>query len=106
MSAPPLTLYKQLMREAKRFQNYNFREYAIRFAASFGARCTLSLSLSPPFLCGDRHVRDDFRRNAGLQGESAARELEHGRLELEKLRRMATVSSLFPSARHRTSPQA
>mmetsp|Transcript_17375 Transcript_17375/g.56058 ORF Transcript_17375/g.56058 Transcript_17375/m.56058 type:complete len:81 (-) Transcript_17375:138-380(-) len=76
MSAPPLTLYKQLMREAKRFQNYNFREYAIR------------------------HVRDDFRRNAGLQGESAARELEHGRLELEKLRRMATVSSLFPSGKH------
>mmetsp|Transcript_5622 Transcript_5622/g.16329 ORF Transcript_5622/g.16329 Transcript_5622/m.16329 type:complete len:84 (-) Transcript_5622:81-332(-) len=42
MSAPPLTLYKQLMREAKRFQNYNFREYAIRFAASFKAGSSVS----------------------------------------------------------------
>ena len=48
MTAPSrqatLTLYRQLLRAAKGFSNYNFRDYAVR------------------------HVRDDVRAAASLDG--------------------------------------
>eukprot|EP00967_Tisochrysis_lutea_P080031 scaffold109702_cov31-Tisochrysis_lutea.AAC.2 len=72
MAHEAIVLYRQLMRAAKGFSNYNFREYALR------------------------HVRDDFRQAAALRGEEAERAMAKGREELVSLRRMAAVSQLYP----------
>mmetsp|Transcript_701 Transcript_701/g.1895 ORF Transcript_701/g.1895 Transcript_701/m.1895 type:complete len:104 (+) Transcript_701:62-373(+) len=75
-----LTLYRQLLRAAKGFSNYNFREYAVA------------------------HVRDDVRAAASLEGAQALDAFQHGMVQLEMLKRQAAVSSMFPTTKHAMEP--
>jgi hypothetical protein len=59
----------------------------------------------PAWRCRCRHVRDDFRAGASLRGDEAASALEKAREEMEKLRRMVTVTQLYPQVR-RSGPTA
>lgn len=75
--AANLSLYRQLMRTAKNFQNYNFRDYAVRY------------------------VRDDFRRDATLTDAQAIDEAYNRGLEqLAMLHRQTTISQLYPMEKH------
>mmetsp|Transcript_36570 Transcript_36570/g.72858 ORF Transcript_36570/g.72858 Transcript_36570/m.72858 type:complete len:85 (+) Transcript_36570:21-275(+) len=70
-------LYRSLLRAARGFTNYNFREYALR------------------------HVQEDFRAASDL---STPAEITHaykqGRMHLDVLRRQAMISSMFPQEKH------
>ncbi|KAL7563755.1 hypothetical protein ACA910_020441 [Epithemia clementina (nom. ined.)] len=70
-----LHLYRALLRQAKGMKDYNFRMYALR------------------------RVKVGFQKNRSLQGEDAAAALANGMDQLEMLRRQATLSQLYPSAR-------
>lgn len=75
--AASLSLYRDLLRAAKGFSNYNFREYALR------------------------RVRESFREGAALsQSADVSRAYAEGRVELDMLRRQSTISSLFPQGAH------
>ena len=71
-----LTLYRQLLRSAQRFSNYNFRDYALRYA------------------------RDDFRSSRQATGADAERAYQHGLERLESLKRMVAVSEMYPQGKH------
>lgn len=66
-----LHLYRQLVREAKSFPQYNYRMYALR------------------------KIRDEFEARKALPETKIPEFLEQGRLELGRLRRMTTVASLY-----------
>ena len=71
-----LRLYKSLLRAAREFENYNFRDYAARY------------------------VRDDFRAHRDADAAAAAELYAKGLEQRDQLKRMATVSSLFPDGKH------
>ena len=72
-----LPLYRQLLRAARGFTNYNFREHALR--------------------C----VREDFRRGAALtDAEEIAAAQRRGGEQLRMLKRQSMVSQLFPQEKH------
>jgi len=75
--ARAIGLYRQLLRAAKGFTNYNFREYAQRI------------------------VREDFRSQLKL-ADAAEVEKAHlrGQEQLQMLRRQATISQLYPQGKH------
>lgn len=64
-------LYRQLLREAERFPQYNYRQYALR------------------------RIRDEFERRKDLEADKIPELLTKGREELERLKRMTTVASLY-----------
>ena len=70
-----LRLYREMLRCAKRFTNYNFREYAAR------------------------RVREDFRIVRSNNTDSA-KAYESGLQQLSMLRRQSTISSLYPQGKH------
>ena len=75
--AASIALYRDLLRAAKGFSNYNFREYACR------------------------RVRESMRENAALsEGAAVHRAYAEGRVQLDMLRRQASVSSMFPQQHH------
>ena len=75
--ASALALYRDLMRAASGFHNYNFRDYAMR------------------------SVRDGFREGSGLSDSAAAYSAYlDGRQQLEMLRRQASISQMFPQGKH------
>jgi hypothetical protein len=70
-------LYRDLLRAARGFNNYNFREYALR------------------------RVREDVREGSTLSGDDALRlAYERGRQQLAMLRRQSAISAMFPQERH------
>ena len=76
-SSAVLGLYRGLLRAARGFTNYNFREYSLR--------------------C----VRDDYRAKCGLSDADAiTRAYEDGRVQLAMLQRQSTISRLFPQGKH------
>jgi len=67
-----LTLYKNLMSQAKQFTNYNHREYA------------------------KRRIRDHFRSNRKITDEIQLRQLYgKGKTSLESLKRQVAINQLF-----------
>merc|ERR1712087_69268 len=80
MAAPSraanISLYRKLLRAAKSFTQYNFRDYAIRY------------------------VRDDFRAASTLVGEEARDAFVHGTAQLQILRRQSAISMMFPAGKH------
>ena len=75
--AASLSLYRQLLRAARGFANYNFRDYAVRY------------------------VRDDFRAGSTLtDAEEIAKAFAKGQQQLKKLKRQSLVSQLYPDAKH------
>ena len=64
-------LYRQLLREAERFPQYNYRQYAMR------------------------RIRDEFERRKDMEASKIPELLAKGRGELERLRRMTSVASLY-----------
>lgn len=69
---PPLRkLYRQLVREAERFPQYNYRMYALR------------------------KIKDEFAGRSNLQGTELEHFLQAGQGELERLRRMTAVAALY-----------
>mmetsp|Transcript_13783 Transcript_13783/g.20191 ORF Transcript_13783/g.20191 Transcript_13783/m.20191 type:complete len:81 (+) Transcript_13783:236-478(+) len=68
-------LFRSLMREAKRVNDYNFRSYAIR------------------------RVKAGFEMNKDLQGDAATAALQDGEHQLGVLKRQAVLGQLYPSAR-------
>ena len=72
-----ISLYRQLMRAARGFANYNFRDYATRY------------------------VRDDFRSACKLtDAEEIAQAFRRGQVELKSLQRQSVVSQLYPEGPH------
>ena len=70
-------LYRDLLRAARGFNNYNFREYALR------------------------RVREDVREGSTLSGDDALQlAYERGRQQLAMLRRQSAISAMFPQERH------
>lgn len=80
MSITPVTtrgLYRDLLRAARGFSNYNFREYALRL------------------------VREDFRAGSALTSPTeVTNAYQQGRVQLEALRRQSTISTMFPQDKH------
>mmetsp|Transcript_22029 Transcript_22029/g.37457 ORF Transcript_22029/g.37457 Transcript_22029/m.37457 type:complete len:145 (+) Transcript_22029:1090-1524(+) len=74
-SMPPQTLYRSLVREARKIKDYNFRSYALR------------------------RMKAGFVKNRNLQGEEASAAIHDGKEQLEVLKRQAILSQLYPSAR-------
>ena len=75
--ARALGQYRQLLRAAEKFTNYNFRDYALR--------------------C----VREDFRAGAKVADAAEAEQVfQRGRVQLQMLQRQSTVSQLFPQDKH------
>ena len=66
-----LALYRQLLREAERFPQYNYRMYALR------------------------KIRNEFESRNSMSESRIPELLERGKQELERLRRMTTVASLY-----------
>jgi len=80
MSATPsrqhvLGLFRSLLRQAGRLEDYNFRSYA------------------------KRRVALGFQEGRSSSGEEAAREYRDGVKNLEMLKRQALISHLYPSKR-------
>jgi len=76
-----LTLYRDLLRAARGFSNYNFREYAMQ------------------------RVREDVREASTLSGVDAVElAYQQGRQQLAMLRRQASISGMFPQERHAMEP--
>jgi len=76
ISSPSLTLYRQLMRQAKNMNDYNFRSYAMR------------------------RVKVGFESNRSLIGEEANIAFAEGKRELETLKRQAIIGNLYPSGKN------
>lgn len=66
-----LNLYKQLLSRARKFDNYNFREFS------------------------KRKIRDEFRAHQGLGQDQVTQFYNNGIDELAKLTRQTTVSQLY-----------
>jgi len=67
-----LHLYKSLMKEAGKFPDFNFRNYF------------------------QRRIRDEFKNAKDVTNTKAVEKgLARGRIELEMLRRQATIGHLF-----------
>mmetsp|Transcript_14843 Transcript_14843/g.33504 ORF Transcript_14843/g.33504 Transcript_14843/m.33504 type:complete len:82 (+) Transcript_14843:204-449(+) len=73
MSQASITLFRCLLREAKKVDNYNFRLYAIR------------------------RTRIGFESNKNLSGKDAELALQEGKEQLEILRRQVVLGNLYPS---------
>ena len=71
-----LSLYRNLLRAARGFTNYNFREYALR------------------------RVREEVREARTLGGDDVLIAYQQGRQQLAMLRRQSTISGMFPQDRH------
>ena len=76
-----LQLFRGLMRQARRLEDYNFRDYA------------------------KRRVVMGFQENRGLAGEVAAQEYQEGLKNLDMLKRQAVISHLYPSKRSVMEPK-
>lgn len=74
MAPPPIRLFRAMLREAGKVNQYNFRHYAVR------------------------RVREDFRKNAALDGGAAVDAVASGEKALEMLRRQQVVGNLYPAA--------
>lgn len=75
--AATLALYRDMLRAASKFTNYNFRDYAVR------------------------NVRDRFREGSRIVEPTAAHDAYlDGRQQLDLIQRQATVSQLFPQGKH------
>ena len=75
--ASVLSLYRQTLRAAQQFSNYNFREYALRYA------------------------REDFRAAKPLSDADAiAQAYQRGKTQLQMLQRQSAVSAMYPQAKH------
>eukprot|EP00956_Cyclotella_meneghiniana_P004680 scaffold5766_cov64-Cyclotella_meneghiniana.AAC.7 len=70
----PLTLFRSFLREAKKVDNYNFREYAIR------------------------RVKIGFQINRSLTGIDRDVALKEGQENLDILKRQVVLGQLYPSA--------
>ncbi|KAL3806322.1 hypothetical protein ACHAXA_001062 [Cyclostephanos tholiformis] len=70
-----LSLFRSLLREARKVDNYNFRLYAIR------------------------RVKIGFRNNRGMMGNEAEFAFREGVEQLDILRRQVVLGNLYPSAR-------
>ncbi|CAN3355083.1 protein Isd11p [Diutina catenulata] len=66
-----LQLYKQLLQKASKFDNYNFREFALR------------------------KVRDSFHENKCLSGDAITTAYNNGINELALLKRQAAISQMY-----------
>mmetsp|Transcript_28697 Transcript_28697/g.38116 ORF Transcript_28697/g.38116 Transcript_28697/m.38116 type:complete len:82 (+) Transcript_28697:61-306(+) len=75
MTSPQLSLFRSLLREASKVDNYNFRSYA------------------------HRRVKAGFLANRNLQGEEATAAIVEGGKQLEMLKRQAILGQLYPSDR-------
>mmetsp|Transcript_34962 Transcript_34962/g.104293 ORF Transcript_34962/g.104293 Transcript_34962/m.104293 type:complete len:83 (-) Transcript_34962:382-630(-) len=77
MTSPtaPIPLFRTLLREARKMNDYNFRSFAIR------------------------RVKTGFAANRDLQGEEASAALAEGQQQLEVLRRQVILGQLYPSGR-------
>ena len=67
-----LGLYRACLREARRFDNYNFRAHATRRA------------------------QGSFRDGSKLEGQAAQDRFAWGQDQLKLLRRQGTISEMFP----------
>ncbi|KAL7443978.1 hypothetical protein ACHAXH_009888 [Discostella pseudostelligera] len=74
-SSASLSLFRSLLREAAKMDNYNFRLYALR------------------------RVRIGFENNRNLTGSEAEDAFVEGKEQLEILKRQAVVGHLYPTAR-------
>ncbi|CAI5737581.1 unnamed protein product [Peronospora destructor] len=74
MSSSVLRLYREMLHSAAKFDNYNFRSYAIR------------------------RVKEEFRKNKTLESGSSEQEkvLELARQQVGVLYRQMIVSKLYP----------
>mmetsp|Transcript_13225 Transcript_13225/g.19986 ORF Transcript_13225/g.19986 Transcript_13225/m.19986 type:complete len:84 (-) Transcript_13225:316-567(-) len=70
-----LSLFRSLLRESKKVDNYNFRQYAIR------------------------RVKVGFQLNKDLTGNEASIAFREGEEQLDILRRQVVLGSLYPSAK-------
>eukprot|EP00970_Alexandrium_tamarense_P004623 scaffold771_cov177-Alexandrium_tamarense.AAC.17 len=73
-SSNSISLFRSLLREAKRVDNYNFRDYAVR------------------------RVKLGFQINRNLAGAEAELALREGQEQLDILRRQVVLGQLYPSA--------
>ena len=71
-SSAILRQYRSLIREGRRFSDYNVRAYALRT------------------------IRTQFEEAVG-QGEAVEERLEFGATQLEMLKRQSVISTMFPS---------
>ncbi|VEU38698.1 unnamed protein product [Pseudo-nitzschia multistriata] len=69
-----IALFRRLLREAKQFNDYNFRAYAVR------------------------RIRGGFEKNRHLEGDAAQIALKEGQEQFSVLARQSTISRLYPSA--------
>lgn len=76
-----LGLFRSLLRQAGRMEDYNFRSYA------------------------QRRVALGFQEGRVLSGEEAAREYQEGLKNLEMLKRQVLISHLYPSKRSVMEPE-
>ncbi len=75
--SPSVRLFRSLLRESYKIQDYNFRSYALR------------------------RTRLGFEKNRGLiEGEELKHELEEGKRQLEMLKRQSQISRLYPESQH------
>lgn len=65
------SLYRSMLREARGFTNYNFRNYFIR------------------------RTRDSFRENANLKGEDAIKAINEAKNDLKILHRQNVISNMY-----------
>lgn len=68
-----LSLYRALLRQGRKMNNYNFKSYAIR------------------------RTRDGFKANKNLTGEEATLAIQYATEQLEVLSRQAIIGNLYPS---------
>ena len=72
MSTNPLHLYRAMLRDAQKFNSFNFREYA------------------------SRRIRTDFRKNQTLTDkDDIARAIEFGIEQAKLLKRQALINRLY-----------
>mmetsp|Transcript_99894 Transcript_99894/g.242959 ORF Transcript_99894/g.242959 Transcript_99894/m.242959 type:complete len:92 (-) Transcript_99894:106-381(-) len=71
-----LSLYRNLLRQARVFKDYNFREYALR------------------------RTRDGFRAHQSLApgSEEAQRALAEGRAQLDIVKRQSVINAMYAQA--------
>merc|ERR1711957_450086 len=74
-AAVSLSLFRSLLRQAKKVDNYNFRHYAIR------------------------RVKTGFQMNRDLTGDDIGTTLRKGQEQLDVLRRQVVLGGLYPSAK-------
>mmetsp|Transcript_5966 Transcript_5966/g.14464 ORF Transcript_5966/g.14464 Transcript_5966/m.14464 type:complete len:86 (+) Transcript_5966:114-371(+) len=74
MTQPTISLFRNMMRQARHFNDYNFRKYAMR------------------------RVRGGFEKNRHLEGDAAQAALNEGKEQMAVLTRQSTISRLYPSA--------